>query len=453
MKLKATFVDADEDGEGFCAAPATHSVQLDEAIGSGTSSVVFQVSSVEHHETSTERTSLRSDVVAKVSKKGAHENESAHGARAEARILSGLKPHLNVVGFHGLFCTTDTSEELNLVLGTFATRTFSKKLYLSRVASSSFHSQANTAPASSPSPHPDSSATLRFRTHSDEPDHSLGGHMIAGLLEPMPGLHLFTLQERCDRCLKDYLKKHSPSESQLAFIVSSIMQGLGHIHQQHVFHRDLTDGNILLTDMGRRIVLCDFDLSVQTRGASEVVWRCGTPGFVAPEVLTKRRGTARSDIFSVGVVAFFAACGTHAFMKDSYKATAYSTIHDEPDFWGGQVLQRSHECLSLIDSMLCKQGFLRPSAAETLLSSWLEHTPKQDLQTSLRKSSFSSVVSPTVDAVDPKGAAKPPAPKPKTKSCWKKLASVQSVFSIGRLFSRKGKPRLSEHRLAQVVPN
>ena len=29
--------------------------------------------------------------------------------------------------------------------------------------------------------------------YNEEPDHSLGGHMIAGLLEPMPGLHLFTL--------------------------------------------------------------------------------------------------------------------------------------------------------------------------------------------------------------------------------------------------------------------
>ncbi|CAE7272828.1 Stk17b [Symbiodinium natans] len=208
----------------------------------------------------------------------------------------------------------------------------------------------------------------------------LQGHCLAANL---PGLHLFTLQEKCDRSLKDFLGSHSASEPQIAFIVSSIMQGLAHIHQQHVFHRDITDGNILLADCGRRVVICDFDLSVQTSGASEVVWRCGTPGFVAPEIFIKRRGTARSDVFSVGAIAFFAACGKHAFMRETYKATCHATINEEPDFWGGQVLQRSPACLSLIDNMLCKQGFLRPSAAEALMSDWLDQTEKQDLSKAL----------------------------------------------------------------------
>eukprot|EP00913_Durusdinium_trenchii_P013774 g12933.t1 len=162
--------------------------------------------------------------------------------------------------------------------------------------------------------------------------------------------------------------------------MSNILRGLAFIHKNHVLHRDVTDGNLLVADEGRRVVLADFDLSVQTIGGDEQVpWTCGTPGFVAPEVLRDGRGCRKSDVFSAGVVAFLIACGKHPFWREDLEdvqASAKATLEDEPNFWGGRVLGRSFKCLDFLSLLLQKQVDDRLSASEALCHPWLSSSTR-----------------------------------------------------------------------------
>jgi len=189
-----------------------------------------------------------------------------------------------------------------------------------------------------------------------------------------PLIYNFSLFEKCSLSLKDLLCFQTLTESELACAMSDVFRGLAFVHKHGVLHRDLTDGNLLVADGGLRVVLADFDLSVKTQGSSQVPWTCGTPGFIAPEVLKNGRGCAKSDIFSLGVIAFSAACGKHPFWREDIQDVqdaARATLHDEPDFWGGHVLRRSSKCLGLVEKLLQKQADDRPTAKQALCDPWL----------------------------------------------------------------------------------
>src|SRR4051794_11965126 len=78
-----------------------------------------------------------------------------------------------------------------------------------------------------------------------------------------------------------------------------ICAGLAAAHDRGVVHRDLKPANIML-DANGRIRITDFGLA----GAAGEVLRAGTPAYMAPEQLSGAEVTARSDIYSLGLVLY-----------------------------------------------------------------------------------------------------------------------------------------------------
>lgn len=83
-------------------------------------------------------------------------------------------------------------------------------------------------------------------------------------------------------------------------------------HSRGVYHRDLKPENLLLDENGD-LKVSDFGLSaLRDEGDSQGLLhtRCGTPAYVAPEILRKRGyDGAKSDVWSCGVVLFVLICG------------------------------------------------------------------------------------------------------------------------------------------------
>ncbi len=67
--------------------------------------------------------------------------------------------------------------------------------------------------------------------------------------------------------------------------ISQIVKGLIYIHSQGIIHRDLKLGNVLINDqMDAKI--CDFGLSTRIKAEGDVKKTiCGTPNYIAPEIL------------------------------------------------------------------------------------------------------------------------------------------------------------------------
>jgi serine/threonine protein kinase len=68
-----------------------------------------------------------------------------------------------------------------------------------------------------------------------------------------------------------------------------LISGLEHLHAKRIMHRDLKPENILMRSGGRfECVIADFGLSAWTDEKQHLYVRCGTPGYVAPEIVNAR---------------------------------------------------------------------------------------------------------------------------------------------------------------------
>ncbi|CAD8060756.1 unnamed protein product [Paramecium sonneborni] len=119
-------------------------------------------------------------------------------------------------------------------------------------------------------------------------------------LEYVSGGSVQTLLERfgCfkERLIKTYLKQ--------------ILLGLSYLHGKNVIHRDIKGGNILIDNSGR-CKLADFGSSKQLNDLTHdsVGSICGTPNFMAPEVINQEQYGKKADIWSLGCTIIEMATG------------------------------------------------------------------------------------------------------------------------------------------------
>jgi serine/threonine protein kinase len=104
----------------------------------------------------------------------------------------------------------------------------------------------------------------------------------------------------------DIVARGKYTEGDAAKIVQKILLAVEYLHSLGIAHRDLKPENLLLSEKSKnaKIMISDFGLSKIFNDEEVMKTACGTPGYVAPEVL-KRQGYGREvDLWSIGVITY-----------------------------------------------------------------------------------------------------------------------------------------------------
>lgn len=191
------------------------------------------------------------------------------------------------------------------------------------------------------------------------------------VMEPMHGGELF------DRIAD----KEKYDEEEARSCTTSILQAIKYCHAQNVVHRDLKPENLLYksTDADSILKLADFGLASILSEGSLMKTACGTPGYVAPEILKSEQYGPGVDVWSIGVILYILLCGFPPFYEESNPALfrlIKQGIYDfPPKYWNGI----DDGAIDLIKRMLTVDPAKRITIDEALEHPWIVGTSNQDL--------------------------------------------------------------------------
>jgi len=170
-----------------------------------------------------------------------------------------------------------------------------------------------------------------------------------------------------------------------------LFKALEYCHSCNVAHRDLKPENLLLiseTD-DSSIKIADFGFAKKAMSAKSLKTQCGTPNYVAPEVLEGVRYGTQADMWSIGVIFFILLGGYPPFSHDNhrelYRKIRKGEFTFSPKYWKNI----SSEAKDLISKLLVTNPDKRMTAKAALSHEWItcddEILQKQNLDINLEE--------------------------------------------------------------------
>eukprot|EP01125_Pyxidicula_operculata_P012225 TRINITY_DN4005_c0_g1_i1.p1 TRINITY_DN4005_c0_g1~~TRINITY_DN4005_c0_g1_i1.p1 ORF type:complete len:1132 (-),score=285.86 TRINITY_DN4005_c0_g1_i1:62-3457(-) len=173
----------------------------------------------------------------------------------------------------------------------------------------------------------------------------------------------------------EILKRGSFTEMDAIVIIKQILEAVDYMHSKMIVHRDLKPENVLTGD-NNTIKITDFGLS--SLSSSSMSTMCGTPDYIAPEILNGSNYDHRVDIWSVGVITYVLLSGTTPFYakddQDLFRKIGEVNYTFDSPVWK----EISPEAKNFIQRILVKDFNKRPSAKECLSHPWIKQLDNQN---------------------------------------------------------------------------
>ncbi|KAG9296281.1 hypothetical protein G9A89_014873 [Geosiphon pyriformis] len=174
-------------------------------------------------------------------------------------------------------------------------------------------------------------------------------------------------------------------------VIRTVLDAVAYLHAHNIVHRDLKPENLLYKSRApdSALVVADFGIARTLNDDNEIMTTyCGSPGYVAPEILN-RTGYGKSvDLWSIGVITYSLLCGYPPQKNDDRYSSAEERnglnveFHDK--FWRN-VSNDAKEFILLLLNMDPKK---RPTAEEALKHKWFTGGAAMDVD--LLEGSFSA---------------------------------------------------------------
>lgn len=164
-------------------------------------------------------------------------------------------------------------------------------------------------------------------------------------------------------------RKKRLTESDTRRYMLQTLEAVRHMHQRNIIHRDLKLGNFFL-GKANEIKIGDFGLACKLSFDGErKKTLCGTPNYIAPEVLDGKNGHSfEVDVWSIGVVLYTCLVGKPPFETSDIKST-YKLIRANSYSFPDR-LEISEGAKRLVRRILQSRPEARPTIEEILQDEW-----------------------------------------------------------------------------------
>mmetsp|Transcript_35371 Transcript_35371/g.42225 ORF Transcript_35371/g.42225 Transcript_35371/m.42225 type:complete len:686 (+) Transcript_35371:14-2071(+) len=160
-----------------------------------------------------------------------------------------------------------------------------------------------------------------------------------------------------------------------------LLSAIEYIHSSQIAHRDLKPQNLLLETKQCNccVKVADFGFARRVHTPLSLITRCGTPTYVAPEILKNHPHDESADMWSVGVIIYVLLVGYPPFMEDKQRELFRKIRQGEYKFhsedWGGI----SEQARDMIRSLIVVDPAHRSTAKKALQHEWICDMDERDL--------------------------------------------------------------------------
>jgi len=187
--------------------------------------------------------------------------------------------------------------------------------------------------------------------------------------------HLYIVLELLegDNLFENIVKRRVYTEKDAANVVMQVARGCEYMHARGIIHRDLKPENLVYLDKTyEQICITDFGLSKYMEGAENTTkTACGTPAFVAPEVLRQEEYGTQVDMWSLGTILYIMLCGYPPFVERNlprlYKAIKKGKVVFNKPYWDN-ISKAAVDCVQGLLNLDLKARF---TPAELLKHPWV----------------------------------------------------------------------------------
>jgi len=163
------------------------------------------------------------------------------------------------------------------------------------------------------------------------------------------------------------------NEKEARDVCKTLFEALAYCHGKRIAHRDLKPENLLLQSPSndRDLKIADFGFAKRCPSTNCLTTQCGTPGYVAPEILEGVPYGTQSDMWSLGVISYILLGGYPPFIENNqrelFRKIRRGNYEFHEEYWGSV----SPDAKNLISSLLTVDPTKRLTAKQALRSPWI----------------------------------------------------------------------------------
>lgn len=206
--------------------------------------------------------------------------------------------------------------------------------------------------------------------------------------------YIYIVMEYCSMGTLQSLLKGQMREKYVKMYMTDILEGLKHLLKHNIYHQDLKPENILVTETRYSLKITDFGLANINNGSRKKkisFSTCGSPLYMAPEILNKNISSYDSTIWAYGMIMFELYYGYHPYSHCKNIDELVDELYDNPIQIPYELNPTiTKEGLSLLERLLSSELYKRITWNELIKDKWLNNNTVENTDC-IKSSSFGNI--------------------------------------------------------------